>query len=197
MRSITDVFIKHPVLAVVVNFAIVLIGLRAMVLLPIQQYPKLESTSVVITTYYIGASAETIRGFLTTPIEQAVSSIAGVDYIESSSTAGASIITVRLKLNHNSTQALAEVNARLQQVRRQLPAEAEPPAIELQRADRPYASFYISFTSDEISISALTDWINRTIQPQLSILSGVQRVGVEVGRCPPCVFGFRPIDWVR
>ena len=92
MRSITDVFIKHPVLAVVVNFAIVLIGLRAMVLLPIQQYPKLESTSVVITTYYIGASAETIRGFLTTPIEQAVSSIAGVDYIESSSTAGASAL---------------------------------------------------------------------------------------------------------
>ena len=95
MRSITDIFIRHPVLAIVVNIAIVLIGLRAMVLLPIQQYPKLESTSVVITTYYIGASAETIRGFLTTPIEQAVSSIAGVDYIESSSTAGASVITVR------------------------------------------------------------------------------------------------------
>ena len=184
MKSITDIFIRHPVLAIVVNFAIVLIGLRAMVLLPIQQYPKLESTSVVITTYYIGASAETIRGFLTTPIEQAVSSIAGVDYIESSSSAGASVITVRLKLNHDSTQALAEVNARLQQVRRQLPAEAEPPAIELQRADRPYASFYISFTSDEINISALTDWINRTIQPQLSILNGVQRVGVEAGQMP-------------
>jgi multidrug efflux pump len=184
VRSITDVFIRHPVLAIVVNFAIVLVGLRAMVLLPIQQYPKLESTSVVITTYYIGASAETIRGFLTTPIEQAVSSIAGVDYIESSSTAGASVITVRLKLNHDSTQALAEVNARLQQVRRQLPAEAEPPAIELQRADRPYASFYISFTSDELNISALTDWINRTIQPQLSILTGVQRVGVEAGQMP-------------
>ncbi len=184
MRSITDIFIRHPVLAIVVNFAIVLIGLRAMFLLPIQQYPKLESTSVVITTYYIGASAETIRGFLTTPIEQAVSSIAGVDYIESSSTAGASVITVRLKLNHDSTQALAEVNARLQQVRRQLPAEAEPPAIELQRADRPYASFYISFTSSEINIPALTDWINRTIQPQLSILSGVQRVGVEAGQMP-------------
>ncbi len=121
MRSITDLFIRLPVLAIVVNAAIVLIGLRAMFLLPIQQYPKLESTSIVITTYYIGASAETIRGFLTTPIEQAVSSIAGIDYIESSSSAGASVITVRLKLNHDSTQALAEVNARLQQVRRQLP----------------------------------------------------------------------------
>ena len=131
-RSITDIFIKHPVLAIVVNIAIVLVGLRAMVLLPIQQYPTIESTSVVITTYYIGASAETVRGFLTTPIEQAVSSIAGVDFIESSSLAGASTITIRLKLNHDSTQALAEVNARLQQVRRTLPAEAEPSVIELQ-----------------------------------------------------------------
>lgn len=183
-RSITDIFIKRPVLAVVINIAIVLIGLRAMVLLPIQQYPTIESTSVVITTYYIGASAETVRGFLTTPIEQAVSSIAGVDFIESSSMAGASTITVRLKLNHDSTQALAEVNARLQQVRRTLPAEAEPPVIELQRADRPYASFYISFTSDEFSISKLTDWLNRNIQPQLSTLAGVQRVGVEAGQMP-------------
>ncbi|MGN6548211.1 MAG: efflux RND transporter permease subunit, partial [Aureliella sp.] len=184
MRSITDVFIRHPVLAAVVNIAIVLIGLRAMFLLPIQQYPKLESTSVSITTYYIGASAETVRGFLTTPIEQAVSSIAGIDYIESSSSAGVSLITVRLKLNHDSTQALAEINARLQQVRRQLPAEAEPPVIDLKRADRPYASFYISFTSDKLSISALTDWLNRTIQPQLSILPGVQKVGIEAGQMP-------------
>ena len=168
----------------VVNIAIVLVGLRAMVLLPIQQYPTIESTSVVITTYYVGASAEAVRGFLTTPIEQAVSSIAGVDFIESSSLAGASTITIRLKLNHDSTQALAEVNARLQQVRRMLPAEAEPPVIELQRADRPYASFYISFTSEELSISALTDWLNRNIQPQLSTLAGVQRVGVEAGQMP-------------
>ncbi|MCC7337008.1 MAG: efflux RND transporter permease subunit [Pirellulaceae bacterium] len=183
-RSITDIFIRHPVLAIVVNIAIVLIGLRAMVLLPIQQYPTIESTSVVITTYYIGASAETVRGFLTTPIEQAVSSIAGVDFIESSSLAGASTITIRLKLNHDSTQALAEVNARLQQVRRTLPAEAEPSVIELQRADRPYASFYISFTSDEFNISKLTDWLNRNIQPQLATLAGVQRVGVEAGQMP-------------
>jgi multidrug efflux pump len=183
-RSITDIFIRHPVLAIVVNIAIVLVGLRSMVLLPIQQYPTIESTSVLITTYYIGASAETVRGFLTTPIEQAVSSIAGVDYIESNSIAGVSTITIRLKLNHDSTQALAEVNARLQQVRRTLPAEAEPPVIELQRADRPYASFYISFTSDQFNISQLTDWLNRNIQPQLSTLSGVQRVGVEAGQMP-------------
>lgn len=184
LKAFTDRFIQQPVLAIVVNLAIVLVGLSAIRMLPIQQYPTLESTSVIITTYYIGASAETVRGFLTTPIEQAVSSIAGVDYIESSSTAGASTITIRLKLNHDSTQALAEVNARLQQVRRQLPAEAEPPVIDLQRADRPYATFYISFTSDRFDLPALTDWLSRNIQPQLSTLPGIQRIGIEAGQMP-------------
>src|SRR5207302_488343 len=128
MRSFTDTFIKHPVLAVVVNLVIVLVGWRAISTLPVQQYPKIESSSVLITTVYYGASAETVRGFLTTPIERAVSAISGVDYVESTSRAGVSTITVHLKLNHNSTAALAEVTARLQQVRSELPAEAEPPA---------------------------------------------------------------------
>ncbi len=184
MNAITDIFIKRPVLAIVLNLIIVLIGLRGMFSLPVQQYPKLESTSIEITTIYIGASAESVRGFLTTPIEQAVSSIAGIDYIESESTAGVSKITVRLKLNHNSTAALAEISARLQQVRRELPAEAEPPQVELTRADRPYASFYLSFTSTDLNISQLTDWLIRNIQPQLKTLPGVQRVGIEAGQLP-------------
>ena len=184
MNAITDIFIKRPVLAIVLNLMIVLIGLRAYFSLPVQQYPKLESTSIEITTIYIGASAETVRGFLTTPIEQAVSSIAGIDYIESESTAGVSKITVRLKLNHSSTAALAEISARLQQVRRELPAEAEPPQVELTRADRPYASFYMSFTSDDMNISQLTDWLIRNIQPQLKTLQGVQRIGIEAGQLP-------------
>jgi multidrug efflux pump len=183
-QSLTDLFIRHPVLAVVVNLMIVLVGLRCITSLPIQQFPKLESTSIVITTVYIGASAETVRGFLTTPIEKAVSAIAGVDYIESSSTAGVSKITVRLKLNEDSTAALSQVNARLQQVRRELPAEAEPPVIELERADRQYASFYLSFTSDQYDIAGLTDFLLRTVQPQLSTVEGVQRVGIEAGRTP-------------
>lgn len=184
MNAITDIFIKRPVLAIVLNLMIVLIGLRGYFSLPVQQYPKLESTSIEITTIYIGASAETVRGFLTTPIEQAVSSIAGIDYIESESTAGVSKITVRLKLNHSSTAALAEISARLQQVRRELPAEAEPPQVELTRADRPYASFYMSFTSDDMNISQLTDWLIRNIQPQLKTLQGVQRIGIEAGQLP-------------
>jgi multidrug efflux pump len=181
-RSFTDVFIKHPVLAAVVNLVIVLVGWRALTALPVQQYPKIESSSVLITTVYTGASAETVRGFLTTPIERVVSAISGVDYIESTSRAGVSTVTVRLKLNHSSTAALAEVTARLQQVRSELPAEAEPPVVEVQRADRPYASFYLSFTSDERDIPQLTDWLARTLQPQLTTLAGVQRVDVVGGR---------------
>src|SRR5499426_3870765 len=175
MRSFTDVFIKHPVLAAVVNLVIVLVGWRALASLPVQQFPKIESSSVVITTIYYGASAETVRGFLTTPIERAVSAISGVDHVESTSRAGVSTITVRLKLNHSATAALAEVTARLQQVRSELPSEAEPPQVEVQRSDRPYASFYLSFTSDQRDVPAITDWLSRTLQPQLSTLEGVQR----------------------
>jgi len=179
MRSFTDVFIKHPVLAVVVNLVIVLVGARALLTLAVQQFPSIESSSVVITTVYTGASAETVRGFLTTPIERVVSAISGVDYLESTSRAGVSTITVRLKLNHDSTAALAEVTARLQQVRSELPEEAEPPVVEVQRADRPYATFYVGFTSTERDVPVLTDWLSRSLQPQLSTLSGVQRVSFE------------------
>ncbi|MGI8740110.1 MAG: efflux RND transporter permease subunit [Gammaproteobacteria bacterium] len=182
MRAFTDIFIKHPVLAVVVNLVIVLAGWRALTTLPVQQYPQIESSSVVITTVYTGASAETVRGFLTTPIERAVSAISGVDYIESASRAGISTVTVRMELNHSSTTALAEVTARLQQVRAELPAEAEPPTVEVQRADRPYATFYLSFTSGDRGVPAITDYLLRTLHPQLSTLDGVQRVTIEAGR---------------
>jgi multidrug efflux pump len=181
MKSITDVFIKHPVLAGVVNLVLVLVGWRALASLPVQQYPQIESSSVVITTIYYGASAETVRGFLTTPIERVVSAIGGVDYVESTSRAGVSTVTVHLKLNHNSTAALAEVTARLQQVRSELPSEAEPPVVEVQRADRPYATFYLSFNSRERSVPAITDYLLRTVQPQLATLPGVQRVTNQEG----------------
>nr|MBA3558704.1 efflux RND transporter permease subunit [Gemmatimonadaceae bacterium] len=180
--SFTDIFIKHPVLAIVVNLVIVLMGWRALSSLPVQQYPQIESSSVVITTVYYGAGAETVRGFLTTPIERSVSAISGVEYIESASRAGVSTVTVHLKLNHNSTAALAEVTARLQQVRSELPSDAEPPAVEVQRADRPYASFYLSFSSKERDVPAITDWLARTLQPQMATLPGVQRVSFEGAR---------------
>ncbi len=120
-----------------------------------------------------------MRGFLTTPIERVVSAISGVDYVESTSRAGVSTVTVRLELDHDSTKALAEVTARLQQVRSELPTEAEPPVVEVQRADRPYATFYLAFNSSERTVPQVTDWLSRTLQPQLSTLAGVQRVSFE------------------
>ena len=176
MRSFTDIFIKHPVLAVVVNLVIVLVGLRVLTLLPVQQYPQIESSSVVITTVYYGASAETIRGFVTTPIERAVSAIGGVDYVESTSRAGLSTVTVRLKLNHDSTRRWPRSPRGCSRSASELPVEAEPPVIEVQRADRPYATFYLSFNSTERSVPAITDYLLRTVQPQLATIEGVQRV---------------------
>jgi multidrug efflux pump len=179
MSSITDIFIKRPVLAVVINLIILAVGWRCASSLPIRQYPRIESAKIIISTVYIGASAETIRGFLTTPIEQAVAAIDGVDYIESASTPGMSMITVNLRLNHDSTDALAEISARLNQVRSELPPEAESPVIQVQRADRPFATFYVSFTSDTLELTQLNDYLAREIQPKLSTIEGVQRVGIE------------------
>ncbi|HLU40718.1 MAG TPA: efflux RND transporter permease subunit [Planctomycetota bacterium] len=181
MRAFTDLFIRHPVLAAVVNLVLVLVGWRALTTLPVQQYPQLESSSIVITTVYTGASAETVRGFLTTPIERAVAAIGGVDHIESQSRAGVSTITIRLKLDHSTTTALAEVTARLQQVRSELPPDAEPPQVEVQRADRPYATFYIGFTSHERTAAQLTDFLARTVQPQLATIPGVQKISNNEG----------------
>ncbi|HEX5051737.1 MAG TPA: efflux RND transporter permease subunit [Planctomycetota bacterium] len=184
MKSFTDIFIRHPVLAVVVNLALVLVGWRAISALPIQQYPQIESSSVVITTVYTGASAETVRGFLTTPIERAVAAIGGVDHIESASRAGVSTVTIHLELDHSTTAALAEVTARLQQVQSELPAEAEQSQVEVQRADRPYATFYLSFTSPDRSVANITDFLSRTVQPQLATIAGVQRVTNHEGGRP-------------
>jgi multidrug efflux pump len=181
MRGI-EVFVRQPVLAIVVNLALVLVGLRAASQLPVQQYPRIESSSIQIVTAYIGASADIVRGFVTTPIERAVSSISGIDYVESSSVAGVSTVTARLKLNHPSTVALAEVGNRLDQIRSELPQEIESPVVEVQRADRPYATFYVSVISKAMSPSELTDYLTRTLQPRLSTLPNVQRVGLEGAR---------------
>jgi multidrug efflux pump len=174
--GVIDIFVRRPVIAVVINLALVLIGLRSAEELPIQQFPRIESSSIVISTLYVGASADGIRGFVTTPIERAVSSISGVDYVESTSVAGLSTVTVHLKLNHPSTVALAEVGNRLDQIRSELPNEAEPPVVEVQRTDRPYATFYVSVTSETMTPPQLTDYLSREIQPRLSTLPEVQRV---------------------
>ncbi len=175
----TDVFIRKPVLAIVLSLLILAVGWRSIGALAVRQYPTLESSAIVITTVYVGASAETVRGFITTPIEQVVSAIDGIDYIESSSRSSVSTVTVRLRLNHSSNAALAEISARLNEVRSRLPSDAEAPSVAIQRTDKPYATFYISFTSEQLSLMQLNDMLVREVQPALQTIPGVQRVGVE------------------
>ncbi len=181
MKSFTDIFIKHPVLAIVINLAILLIGLNAAFSLPVQQFPSIEKSSIIATTVYVGASAETVQGYITVPLERALSSVNGVDYVQSQSFAGLSTITMQLRLNYDSYAALSEVNAKLQEVRSDLPSDAEPPNVILQRADRPYATFYVSFTSDKLNVTQLTDFVTRQVQPEFASIKGVQRCGVEGG----------------
>src|SRR5512135_2313961 len=146
--NITDLFIRRPVLAVVISLVIVIAGLQAVRSLNVRQYPRSENAAVTVTTVYVGASAELVRGFVTTPLERVIAASDGIEYMESQSTLGLSTITVRLKINYEATKALAEIISRVDQVRRDLPPEAEVPIINIVSADSQFASAYLSFTSE-------------------------------------------------
>ncbi|GHA17818.1 acriflavine resistance protein B [Arenicella chitinivorans] len=186
--SIMDVFSTRPILAIVLSLAIVFIGIRAAVELPILQFPKISSASLQITTPYIGASAEVVQGFITEPIERAASSVPGVDFVDSRTTPGVSVVTVWLKLNEDSTRALAELSTRLDQIRFELPEGAQDPSVEVVRADRPFAIFYLTVNYDEkeagISRLEATDYLSRNVVPTLTSIPGVQRIGLEGARQP-------------
>ncbi len=186
--SIMDVFSRRPVLAIVLSLALVLLGLRAAIELPVLQFPRISSASLQITTPYVGASAETIKGFITEPIERVAASVPGVDYVDSRSTPGISSVTVWLKLNEDSTRALAELSSRLDQIRFELPAGAQDPSVEVVRADRPFAIFYLSVNYDEdiaqVSRHEATDFLSRNVTPALTSIPGVQRIGLEGSRQP-------------
>src|SRR6201990_1749960 len=143
----TYTFFKRPVLAIVVNVIIIIAGLQAVPPLNVRQYPKLESASVSVKTVYVGASADLVRGFITTPLERAIAAADGIDYIESQSVQGLSTINVRLKLNFPASSALSDISARVNQVRADLPPEAEVPAINIEPSDAVTASMYLSFGS--------------------------------------------------
>jgi multidrug efflux pump len=182
MKSFTDIFIRRPVLALVVNLVILIAGIQAIRTLSFRQYPKSENASITIRTAYIGASAELVRGFITQPIERAIAAADGIDYIESSSTLGLSTITARLKLNQDSTRALAEIGSKVDQVRGELPPESEVPVINIESADSRFALAYLSFDSAILDQSQITDYLVRIVQPRLSAVAGVQRVDLFGGR---------------
>ena len=182
MKSFTDLFIRRPVLAVVVNLVILIAGFQSIKSLNVRQYPRSENAAVTVTTVYVGASADLVRGFITTPLERAIAAADGIEYIESSSKLGLSTITVRLKLNYEPTKALAEISSKVDQVRNNLPPEAEVPIINIETADTQFASAYLSFSSDILEANQITDYLVRSVQPRLSALEGVQRADILGGR---------------
>ncbi len=178
----TDIFVKRPVLSIVVSLLILIAGIQAISSLSIRQYPRNDNAVVTINTAYIGASAELVRGFITTPLERAVSGADGVDYVSSASQQGLSTVSVRLELNYDPIKALSEISSKVNQVRGDLPPEAEIPVINVESADSQFASAYLSFTSDILKPNQVTDFLARVVQPRLAARDGVQRAEVLGGR---------------
>src|SRR5687768_5279639 len=180
--KLTDLFIRRPVLAVVVNLVILIAGLQAISSLSVRQFPRSDIAVVRVKTAYVGADADLVRGFITTPLERVIASADGIDYLESSSAQGLSTITVHLELNYDTNAALTQIQAKVAQVRNDLPPEAEAPIIELETADNQFAAMYLGFSSSELDQNQITDYLTRVVQPRLSAISGVQRASIEGGR---------------
>src|SRR5438445_6680668 len=181
----TDLFVKRPVLAIVVNIVILIAGLQAIRSLSVRQYPRSDIAVVQVTTVYTGANADLVRGFITTPLERVIASADGIDYMESSSAQGLSTITVHLKLNYDTNAALTQIQAKLAQVRNDLPPESQAPVIELQTADNQFAAIYLGFSSASLDQNQITDYLTRVVQPKLSAISGVQRADILGDRTFP------------
>jgi multidrug efflux pump len=176
--KLTDLFVKRPVLAIVVNLVILIAGLQSIRSLSVRQYPRSDIAEIQVSTVYVGANADLVRGFITTPLERVIASADGIDYMESSSSQGLSTITVHLKLNYDTNAALTQIQAKVAQTKNDLPPEAQAPIIELQTADQQFASVYLGFSSADLDQNQITDYLTRVVQPKLSAISGVQRADI-------------------
>ena len=174
----TDLFIKRPVLAIVVSLVIFIAGLQSIRALSVRQYPRSDIAVVRVTTAYIGANADLVRGFITTPLERVIASADGIDYMESSSAQSISTIIVHLRLNYDTNAALTQIQAKVAQVRNDMPPEAEAPRIELETADQQFAAIYLGFSAADLDPNQITDYLTRVVQPKLSAISGVQRADI-------------------
>jgi len=171
--NFTDIFIRRPVLATVVNLMILVIGLRALFSLPILQYPRTENAVITVTTTYYGADANTVAGFITTPLEKAISQANGIDYMTSNSQNSVSTITANLRLNYDSNKALSEISSKITSVKNQLPAEAQEPVLNIE-IGQTIDAMYLGFSSDVLPRNNITDYLVRVVQPRLQSVEGVQ-----------------------
>jgi multidrug efflux pump len=179
--SFTDIFIRRPVLASVVSLLILLVGLSAAFNLPVRQYPELSNTTITITTAYPGANADVIKGFITVPIQQAVASAEGIDTLTSSSRQNVSTVTLNLRLNADPDRAVTDVLAKVNQVRTVLPPEAQDPVV-IKQTGESTALMYLSFNSDVLTASQITDYLTRVVQPKLQTLDGVANAQILGGQ---------------
>src|SRR5919197_612215 len=182
MKAFKNLFIKRPVLAIVGSFFILIAGLQALKTINVRQYPRTDIASITVSTVYVGADAELVRGFITTPLERAIAAADGIDYIQSQSKQGQSLITARLKLNYDANKALSDISSKVDAMRRDLPPEAEIPVINIESADSRFASAYLSFTSDILQPNEVTDYLVRLVQPRLTSVGGVQKADILGGR---------------
>lgn len=176
----TDTFIKRPVLAVSISLLIVLLGLQALGKMQVREYPNMTNTVVTVTTSYYGANADLIQGFITQPLEQAIAQADNIDFMSSQSFMGSSVITINMKLNTDPNGAVADILAKVNSVSSQLPSEAEDPTIDVSTGSST-SVIYISFSSDELNASQITDYLERVIKPQLFTINGVAKVNLYGG----------------
>ena len=179
-----DIFVKRPVISIVLSLVIILAGGYSVFKIPVLQFPRIESSKLLVTTAYPGASADVVQGFITDPIERVAMSVPGVDFIDSNTTAGMSNVTLWLNLSENSSETLAELTSRLNQIKAELPADALDPSVSVERSDQTAALFYLNIHSKNWSRAKVTDYMNRNVTPLLSSINGVQRIGIEGGRNP-------------
>src|SRR5437762_12113993 len=177
----TDLFIRRPVLALVVSLLTLLIGLKALMGLPIRQFPRLYNTTITVTTIYPGASPDLVQRFITAPIEQAVATAEGIDYLTSNSIQGTSTVAAYIRLNYDPSQALTDVMAKVQQVKYLIPSQAQDPVI-LKSTGQTTAVMYIGFSSPELSSAAISDYLTRVVQPLLSTVDGVASADILGGQ---------------
>jgi multidrug efflux pump len=177
----TDLFIRRPVLSLVVSALILLFGLKAVGSLPVNQYPQTQNAIVTITTAYYGADPATIAGFITQPLEAAIAQSQGIDYLSSASVSGLSTIIATLKLNYDSNAALTQIQTQISSVRNQLPPQAQQPVLTVQ-IGQSTAAMYMGFYSDEIPNNAITDYLLRVVKPKLDSIDGVQNAEITGGR---------------
>ncbi|MGK7296008.1 MAG: efflux RND transporter permease subunit, partial [Candidatus Wenzhouxiangella sp. M2_3B_020] len=168
----TDIFVRRPVLATVVSLLILLLGLRAAMQLEIRQFPELESTTVTVRTVYPGADSDLVKGFVTTPLQQAIAEAEGIDYLSSTSSKGVSTIEARMVLDYDANDALAEIQAKVASQRDVLPEAVRDPVITSTTGEST-ALMYIAFYSEEIAVPSITDYLTREVQPRLQALRGV------------------------